>query len=442
MKNKCSWGITLAIEYIFIFILSWLTPLYADDLIEVHLSLIQIIQRTWNDLNPRFFGQFIYRILDNIPVIIFALVNAGVFCIFTLLIFKIAVRNHPSLLKYIITLSVVLIMLPNFGQTVLWKAGTGNYLWVTTIILLYLAGNFSEELCGQKLTKHWIIYLLPLTSFIAGWGNENTSCAVLILSGLIIFYNRLVKKLPFKKWQIINTLFLLIGYIFMMLSPSSFRRSKMGITNVFTTSDNTLVSNVVTSCIDIILTLARYYFVLLILIAVFALIMHRCYFSQTKAANALFFIITGILSIMALIFAPSYTWDGGRAYFGGITFLIIALIILLPDDIRLFMSQNVMRYASTFTFLVILFGGVLVYLSCGIYDWHKSSQAINQRYEYIQKQVDSGKEQVRVTPFVYYPKMKYAVNFGLNEISNNQKYFINQGYFRYFPGLKKIIPDF
>lgn len=79
MKNKCSWGITLAIEYIFIFILSWLTPLYADDLIEVHLSLIQIIQRTWNDLNPRLFGQFIYRILDNIPVIIFALVNAGVF---------------------------------------------------------------------------------------------------------------------------------------------------------------------------------------------------------------------------------------------------------------------------------------------------------------------------------------------------------------------------
>lgn len=118
----------------------------------------------------------------------------------------------------------------------------------------------------------------------------------------------------------------------MMLSPSSFRRSKMGIVNVFTTSDNTLVSNVVISCIDIILTLARYYFVLLILIAVFALIMHRCYFSQTKAANALFFIITGILSIIALIFAPSYTWDGGRAYFGGITFLIIALIILLPDD--------------------------------------------------------------------------------------------------------------
>lgn len=140
LRNILRWVLTLVIEYVFIFILSLKTPLYADDLLETRLSLGQIWQRGIQDYlttNGRLVGQFIYRLLDNLPILIFALVNAFIFCLFTLLIFKITTRNQMSLFKYIILLAFLLITIPAFGQTILWKAGTGNYLWITTIILLY-----------------------------------------------------------------------------------------------------------------------------------------------------------------------------------------------------------------------------------------------------------------------------------------------------------------
>ncbi|MCO6543428.1 MAG: hypothetical protein J6584_05640 [Lactobacillus sp.] len=441
-KNRLGWLITFALEYIFIFILSWLTPLYADDLLETHLSLPKIFQVTWNDYNGtngRFIGQFIYRILDNLPAVLFAILNAAVFCLFTWLIFKIATRNHYNLFKYIILLACLWITIPAFGQTILWKAGAGNYLWMTTIILLYLLGNFSEELCGSSLFKHWLVYLMPILSFIAGWGNENTSFAAIILSVFIIFYQHLVQKQPFKKMQIINVVFLIIGYLILILAPANHNRSA-SVPTIFNSSNDTYLSKLFIACLNVILTLPKFYFVLILFIAIMALVMKKYYFSSLKAAYALFFIVAGGLSIIALIVGPMYTWDGGRAYFGGIIFLVIALFTLLPDNLQAFMGQSVIRYAMSLTVITLLFIVSFGFAGWGIYDWYQSSQAIKQRYEYVQNQVIKGHKSVHVPNFSYLPQTKYSVNNGLADISSDYNFWINKGYYNYFPGLKKITP--
>lgn len=440
LRNRLGWILTLVIEYVFIFILSLKTPLYADDLLETRLSLGQIWQRGIQDYlttNGRLVGQFIYRLLDNLPILIFALVNAFVFCLFTLLIFKITTRNQLSLFKYIILLAFLLITIPAFGQTILWKAGTGNYLWITTIILLYLISNFHEELLGEPLHYSWFKYLLPFLSFVAGWGNENTSFAVIILSVFIILYQHFFRKVSFKYLQIINVALLTVGYLCLIFAPATRNRTSISET-IFTVNNDTYLSKVFTACLNVLLTLPKYYFVLIVSIAILAILMNRYYFDTTKAANALFFIISGILSIMTLIVAPLYTWDGGRSYFGGITFLIIAFFILLPDDLIDFMKQSVLKYAFSLTTITILLTICVGYVGWGIYDWYQSAKAIDQRYEYIQKQVNNGHSYVKINKLSYWPQTKYAVNTGLTDISSDPNYWMNKGYYQYFPGLKKI----
>ncbi|WP_373563503.1 DUF6056 family protein [Bombilactobacillus bombi] len=63
---------------------------------------------------------------------------------------------------------------------------------------------------------------------------------------------------------------------------------------------------------------------------------------------------------------------------------------------------------------------------------------MNHCYEYIQKQVNNGHKYVRISKLNYWPQTKYAVNTGLGDISSDPNYWMNKGYYQYFPGLKKI----
>ncbi|MBA1434292.1 DUF3329 domain-containing protein [Bombilactobacillus bombi] len=437
-KFKWRWYCILAIEYIFIFILSLKTPLYADDLLETKLSLIKIIQLTWQDYcvggNGRFFGQLIYRILDNVPLLIFAILNAAVFCLLTFLIFIISVKKHHSIKKYIILLALLIFNIPAFGQTVLWKAGAGNYLWLTTIILLYLIGNFSEELCNTKQTKRWAFYIMPFLSFIAGWGNENTSFAAIILSIFLMFYRQAILKKSFSIRKVINFVILVIGYLCLLFAPANQKRTSGQIT-IFNSSNQPYFAKVFNGCINVILTISHYYLGLLILTALMVIIMKTYYFSLSKTAISLFFIIAGGLAIMALVIAPIYTWDGGRAYFGGIIFLLIAVLTLLPDNLDYFL--RIRKFLGEAIMLIICIGSIF-YVNWGIHDWFQSSQAIYQRYEYINQQLQQGHTTVKIPPLSYYPKSKFSVNYGMPDISQKSGEYMDEYFYHYFSGLKKI----
>lgn len=46
--------------------------------------------------------------------------------------------TKPSILKLVSEIMLLIIALPNFGETVLWHAGAGNYLWVSCLVLGFI----------------------------------------------------------------------------------------------------------------------------------------------------------------------------------------------------------------------------------------------------------------------------------------------------------------
>lgn len=101
---------------------------------------------------------------------------------------KIATPNF-SLTLYSIVLGCLYFLNPAFEKTVLWYTGSANYMW-TTLIMLIAIYPAIKILRNQKLGIQ--DYILLLLSFLAGWGNENTSPTLLFF--LIVLLGMYVKK--------------------------------------------------------------------------------------------------------------------------------------------------------------------------------------------------------------------------------------------------------
>ena len=130
---------------IFIGVSAWTlyTPLMGDDLQFVTKSIREIVYSGYNEYFSwigRFWGQSIARFLILTNGVVSALLNGGCFTLLILLINSLSKNseNATSPLKCVILSVLTIGFIPTFGETVLWRSGSGNYLWMTTICLLFL----------------------------------------------------------------------------------------------------------------------------------------------------------------------------------------------------------------------------------------------------------------------------------------------------------------
>ena len=181
-------NVVMLVEFILIFILNLLVVTTSDDLgYQIHSGLIDIFKReyvqymTWTG---RSVAHIIARIFLAMPKIIFDVCNSLCFVYFTYLIYlhvtKDKEKKHVSL--YIIICLLVFLCVPLFGQTVLWETGSCNYLWTTTIVLRFLLPYRLTADC-----KHNVVLML-LGGIIAGWTNENTGGALILMILFILAY--------------------------------------------------------------------------------------------------------------------------------------------------------------------------------------------------------------------------------------------------------------
>lgn len=68
---------------------------------------------------------------------LFAVFNSLVFCLFIYLVMKLS-NKKISLFLIIFTFSIAFLFIPVFGETVIWLSGSLNYLWPTTLFLLFI----------------------------------------------------------------------------------------------------------------------------------------------------------------------------------------------------------------------------------------------------------------------------------------------------------------
>ncbi|MBE6606188.1 MAG: hypothetical protein E7635_04030 [Ruminococcaceae bacterium] len=217
---------------------------------------------------------------------------------------------------------------PSFGKSYLWLTGACNYLWGILIILLYLLPlrRALNSPYGMKTTT--IIVLSPLyfvSGVIAGWTNENTSAALIVISLLMIIAIT-IKRKRFSAWTLTGFAGNICGFLLMILAPGQSVRLEA---NGGFGSFDVWVKRFLLISTD----MFKYHGILLILLCIFAVI---AIIRKKKPKD---FLITGIFfvgwlaSVYSMILSPYFplrTWSGPTILLT-IT-LLSAMGLTLPED--------------------------------------------------------------------------------------------------------------
>ena len=114
---------------------------------------------------------------------------------------------------------------PSFGGSYLWKMGAANYLLSPQIILLFFLpyrvspGRFTKD------GSHRVLKAITMLCFgvIAGWTNENTRLALIIMIGTTILLRKILRfRTPC--WMVTGFLGSCIGTMLLFFSPAQAKR--------------------------------------------------------------------------------------------------------------------------------------------------------------------------------------------------------------------------
>jgi len=199
--------------------------------------------------------------------------------------------------------------LPVWGQNLLWLTGSCNYLWTSTIILLFLV-PFRKK--GENLSykPHIIISLLwIIPGILAGWSMENSASSVFILL-LAYFVLKRHEKEPVVAFEIFGSIGFMIGFFMLLRARHNLFSGFWG-----------LIINTIKVVNSFIIQDA------LLLIIISFLVIELIYFRKMKIAKTTYgFLLTALASVVAMIIPGNF---GGRSAFITQIFLIITLLSLV-----------------------------------------------------------------------------------------------------------------
>lgn len=396
-KSGLFWAIAILICFSVIFILNILTPLISDDFAYMFVygedrlvsSVADILESQKNHYymwGGRSIVHSIAQGLLMLPPYAADLLNSLVYMGYIFLIyFHIKGRGKNSLSLFILISLAVWFLQPVLGDTVFWLTGAANYLWGATLILLFLLPFRMYQ--GQKSNLGTLI-LMSVSIFIygivAGWTNENTAAAMLLISILYCAYYY-SQKWIIPVWLITGFIGSLAGFFIMIAAPGNYVRAGGVSPDLFVLAYRLFIST----------QMLLFYCGTLLLVTLSIYILFYRFSGNNKNDNlklSLIYTIAAITAVYAMVLSPTFP---RRALFGVVTYLIIGVGILFHNlDFR----HNFIRQARM---LIITFG--LFYF---LFTFHFAFKEINlfrnivQERELIIKQAkEDGKSECEFNRF-------------------------------------------
>ena len=326
-KRTILWIITILICFSIISLLNILTPIISDDFAYLYIyneegrisSLGDIIQSQINHYDlwgGRSVVHFIAQVLLMLPAYLADLLNSLVYMSYIFLIYYHIKGNKKSSISLFILINLAIWFLqPVFGDTILWITGSANYLWGTWLILLFLLPYRLYE-GRESETFHQIIHSLAMFALgvLAGWTNENTAAAMLLITILFIIYFR-SRKWQIPVWAIAGLIGAVAGFAIMIMAPGNYMRGGDSVSLNLSILGYRLFTWTLTFFI---------YCGPLFLTSLITLVIYNRFPNGAKKDNLKLIFIYGlaaIAAVYAMLLAPSFP---RRALFGVVTFLIIA----------------------------------------------------------------------------------------------------------------------
>ncbi|MFV0535991.1 MAG: DUF6056 family protein [Dysgonomonas sp.] len=351
-KSGLLWVITILVCFSVIFILNMLTPLISDDFAYMFVygedrlvsSIGDILESQENHYymwGGRSIVHSIAQVLLILPTYIADLLNSLVYMGYIFLVYyHIKGRGKSCLSLFILITLAVWFLQPVLGDTVFWLTGAANYLWGTTLILLFLLPFRMYK--GKKsniATQILMSVIIFICGVIAGWTNENTAAAMLLILILYsaYFYSQ---KWNMPVWLITGFIGSLAGFFLMIAAPGNYVRAGDSSFDLLV-----LLYRLFNSTHTLLFYCGPLLLVALLMYIVFYRFPYKN--SNDNLKLSLIYTIAAIAAVYAMVLSPTFP---RRALFGVVTYLIIGIGILFYNlDFR----HNFIRQARM---LIIAFG--------------------------------------------------------------------------------------
>lgn len=429
-KNEQNFILVVLIVFLIMFVFNYLTPLIADD----YTYSIRGFDFRITQIRPTHFveifkyqvnhyftwgGRSVVHTLAQIFLLfgksVFNVLNSVIYVILTLLIYgHITGYKKANIWLYLMINALLWSINPVFGQTTLWLIGASNYLWGTSIILMFLLPfrlNYDRTI---NMSKWWNLPLFALLSLLAGWSNENTSGAGILLAVMFVAIHVFVFKRKLKVWMIVGILFACIGLALLVLAPGNAIRSEYF--NV------TFIDKLIKS-----FEMIRIYFIPYVFLFLFVLV---CGYTDTKRMKdhllSLIYFIGALACNFAMVMAPAYP---ERATHGFTSILIISIGCAYMTVKSLNLKQ-VLNFGISLLVVTLVFNMRVAFV-----DIYAMKQKSNQRVEDVLRERNMGN--LNVSTFTLVPKTRFNGLYGLDDLQPGIDFWINVD-FATFYGLETV----
>lgn len=334
------------------------------------------------------------------------IINSAVFVLFLVLCcFHIqGSAKFPRLSLTFGVFALIWIIQPAFANTILWITGAANYLWGTTIILLFLLPyrlyNGKTKSVGLK-----ILYtlLLSIGGILAGWTNENTSAAMLIMAILFLLSYK-SRGLHIPTWGLMGVIGAVIGYTMMIAAPGNFARAEGTSTDLFM-----IVYRILTYT----QAFVNYLGVLNLLLAISTVVYLKYSLKKNEIfTSTLIYSIGLFISIYSMVLSPAFP---ARAWFGPITLNIILFGIVISNlDYTTLFARRI-KYA-------LVFWGILIF-GFSAYDAYND---VNEIYKIrLAREYEISKSKQEGAIKVTFKQFGEKTKFGLGDTPYAKEYISN-----------------
>ena len=411
-----------------IIICSELTPYFANDyrymLVQGTHDFISSYQDIWQSQYQHYFAWGGRSVAHTIAqVLLFwgkplsAVAQACCYVLLLLFIYYNAYGIKPTLrLRFmpLFVISALLFMqLRMYGEVVFNIVSSANYLYTTTLVLMFLLPYRIS--IARDLTLHWALLwpLMVVLGVLAGWSNENTAAAVATGLGLLLLYNLKQRRLKF--WQCVGYAAFLVGFALLVFAPGNQARLDSMEDKGFDYVEHTFGA---------VWIFAESLLVSAILLLVLAYLYWKVrehfmqYARPRRYLSSMWFIGMGFFSLFLMIFAPNFP---ARAATPFTVFLIVGVIGLA--DIMLSRGYEIVSWrcqlvlSSAAALFMVLAMANIIYCGVVLSEDNKTRQAE------LVAQLDQGKTELVVSPmhiytykYVYVADVRASPDYWTNKI--------------------------
>lgn len=340
IRQLIFWIMTLFCLFCFLFFLNKMTVFLSDDFayhyqfqknflnggafstdvtpVRIHgiISIIKSQYAHYFVMNGRIVAHFIVQFLLQFNKTVFNILNSIIFLVVAYIIsliskeFSSQTKTNLKWSTYLLIFLALWFLLPEFGASVLWVSGAGNYLWTSAVYLLFILFHIR-----QRETNIFNIFFGSLLGLLAGNTNENSGPAAVLIVILLIYIREVLPTHKIKLYQVLSILFSGVGFLFTILSPAP--RVEKG----FKLSLQTIYQNVRGIYNTSVQLFGIGYLIL------FILLITAVYYRLLKKENLqiiITFLIGHFASMYSLAISPERPL---RVFFGSAIFLIITIFI-------------------------------------------------------------------------------------------------------------------